>query len=345
MGCIVQSDVMATRSTARWRVGMRVDAFSIHHWSIWCGLTELHHKGVIELGYITGPAPAGSGLWLQVEDREQRAQKTIWVDISDRAPDASARRDAADSSWVRNAVDPIGRPLGFVAPMRSGFEPVRRYVARSAIATIRARRSTELRGSISALLRKPFVLPVGDFEADPGGAPAIVFQVRAWEPHESKDPNDRHRVNDVRATLIRQLRQRFGDRFTGGFTPSVYANDTYPDLLTNAPIDRPSYLHLIRQNAVVISSTGLHGSIPWKIAEYLAASRAIVSEPFVNKIPCSVSNVIEFYTTPDECISACDNLLTDAALRNERQKAAHDLWQSQVRPDQLVLARLAEEFE
>jgi len=324
---------------------MRADPFSIHHWSIWCGLTALHHLGSIELSYTTKPAPAGSGLWLDVEDRDTREQKTIWVDISDRAPADAERRRAADSSWVRNASEPVGRPLGFVAPMRSGFESSRRYLASATIAAVRSLRPNDFRRSISALALTPFALPLSEFESRPGGAPRILFQTGAWDPQLGSDPTDRHQINMARATLIRRLRAEYGERFTGGFRADPYAVETYPDLLATGPTDRLEYLHLMKQNAIVVSSTGLHGSIPWKLAEYLAASRAIVSEPIANRVPCSLTGVIEFFSSPDDCIETIEALLADSSMCEARQQAAGALWRKEVRPDRLLLARLGEEFD
>lgn len=311
---------------------------------MWTGLVSLSESGVIDLRYTVQTAPAGSGLWLTAEDCPTGRVMTVWADVSDRTNDDAERRAEADLTWVRNGTVDSGLPLGYVAPMRLNAMPLTRYLAASTRLSIRLRSQRPLRASISAFRGARRVPTVASMEAPPGGDERVLFQVRCWEPHEGGDPADRHHVNDVRAAMIRQLRKEFGPRFSGGFQRRPYAIERYPDCLTELPDDQPSYLELVRGAGVVVATTGLHGSLPWKLAEYAAMSRAVVAEANLNAVPTSHDGVFDTYRSINECVDRCAALLSDASLRRDRQDASARLWREHVRPDRLVQARLEETF-
>lgn len=54
-----------------------------------------------------------------------------------------------------------------------------------------------------------------------------------------------------------------------------------PDKLTG----KRAYLHRMQHTEICVASTGLHGSTGWKLAEYVAAGRAIVTEPLRYTLP------------------------------------------------------------
>ena len=328
----------------RWRVDLRADPFSIHHWSVWTGLVSLAGSGMIELHHTAQDAPAGGGLWFTATEHATGVVRTVWADISDRANDAAERGAAADTVWVRNGPSGVGLPLGYVAPMRLDRMPLRSYLAASARLSVRSRRQRPLRATASAFRSFGDIATVASLEAPPGGDTTVLFQVRCWEPHEGGDPADRHQVNDARAAMIRRLRHEFGPRFSGGFQRRPYAVERYADCVTDLPDDQPSYLALVRNAGVVVATTGLHGSLPWKLAEYTAMSRAVVAEANANAVPSSHDGVFDVYRSVDECVERCTALLSDEALRRERQEASRRLWREHVRPDRLVQTRLEETF-
>ncbi|MEQ1699146.1 MAG: hypothetical protein ABMA25_03505 [Ilumatobacteraceae bacterium] len=332
---------MATRP--RWDVTVHADPFAVHHWSVWGGLVALAGQGKVRLRHGDLGAPAGGGLWLRVDDRAG-GSRTIWVDVADRAPETSLRRDAAGSSWVRNAIAPVGRPLGFVAPLREGKVPRLAYLASATRVAVARRDQHPLRAALWSFRPDRVPLTYAEVEHPPGGDATVMFQVRCWEPGEGSNPADREAVNDTRAALIRSLRREFGPRFLGGFQPLPYAQANYPDCLATLPIERHRYIAAAQRCGVAVASTGLHGSLPWKLAEYAAMSRAVVAERNANAVPASHRGVFGEYSTVDECVAQCVALLEQPELRLDRQEAAARLWREHVRPDRLVARLLLAEF-
>ena len=84
---------------------------------------------------------------------------------------------------------------------------------------------------------------------------------------------DHHTVpNSRRAELIRTLQRRLGSRFRGGFAPSPYVREHFPDCLSDQPSEPVAYLQAVQSCAIVASTIGLQRSTPYKLPENLSAS-------------------------------------------------------------------------
>ncbi|MGH9291720.1 MAG: glycosyltransferase [Acidimicrobiales bacterium] len=180
-----------------------------------------------------------------------------------------------------------------------------------------------------------------EHHSDAPAEEAIFFQTRVWDPSLGSDPVDRQRVNGVRVQTIRTLKRTFGKRFVGGLVPSRYAIATYPDCITSWGSDNNQYTAQLRRCAIAVSTTGLFGSVPFKIPEYLAAARAIVTEPLRVILPRQLRAEGEILTfaTASECVEQCDRLLAMPRLRNALRRNAAEYYVHNVRPDSLLRGR------
>jgi len=198
-----------------------------------------------------------------------------------------------------------------------------------------------------SLNRYRTVRPAGDFEQPPDASvmPSIIFQTRAWAPESTSD--DAPEVNESRARIIRALRKAFPDRFSGGFAPNPFACQHYSDLVSEHPNEPADYLRFTKRHLIGVSSRGLHKSEPFKLAEYMAASLAIVSEPVRNKFSpllSAGSNLLEF-RTPEECVEGCSRILSSPALAAELREASWRYYQSHVEPARHIENLLNHAFE
>src|SRR5207244_4503884 len=138
------------------------------------------------------------------------------------------------------------------------------------------------------------------------------------EPAETTD--DFEQINAERVGIVRALSKTFGPRFIGGLIPTNYAKSRYPDAVSTHASDRKSYVALAKRCLIGIYTRGLHNSIAFKMAEYLASSKCIVSCPLVHELlaPLTSDNCL-YFTTPNECVRYCESLLNDpdavAAMR------------------------------
>jgi hypothetical protein len=174
--------------------------------------------------------------------------------------------------------------------------------------------------------------------------PRVLFLVAAYDPYEDEDRSDekiadRIQVNETRARCIEMLSNALGARFTGGFTPSAFARKHYAGL--TAPIDTTAqsrYFAILRAHPICVASTGLHGSTGWKLAEYVALAKAVLSEKLVYRATGDLKpgqNYLQF-ATAEECAAAAVRLVEDGDLRRRLMQNNATYYIHYLRPDVLV---------
>jgi len=174
--------------------------------------------------------------------------------------------------------------------------------------------------------------------------PRVTFFTRVWAQQDApeSDPVFLDAINDNRAEIIRALREALGDRFVGGLTASELAHARYPDCVVESDTSKLSYLKAMQEGLIGIATTGLHQSTGWKIAEYIAASRCVVSEPLTSCLPDPLregKNLLTF-RSPSECVIACQRLLSDPELANSMRRHNAAYYRQRLRADVLMRKHL-----
>jgi len=175
--------------------------------------------------------------------------------------------------------------------------------------------------------------------------PRALFMTRAFDVGNAPDRSaekvaERIALNDERAAIIRSLRSALGSRFYGGFTHTPHAVRNYPDALIPDPArgSKGGYIRTLRAYPVCVATTGIHGSIGWKFAEYVAFAKAVVSEPLNYVVPGDLApgrHYLEFHGV-DGCVQAVLRAMEDATLRAQLMANNASYYQSYLRPDRLV---------
>jgi len=176
--------------------------------------------------------------------------------------------------------------------------------------------------------------------------PKILFMVNAWDPYDNlyrpKEKIEmRIHINEKRANCIKLLRDEFGSNFYGGFIHNNFAVKNYRDLLMpdNKQSSKRNYINLLKSYAICVATTGLHGSIGWKFAEYVAFSKAILSEELNYEVPGNLMERKNFliFSSPEDCVEKAKRLFLDSELRNYIMTNNSRYYQSYLKPDSLVL--------
>ncbi len=179
----------------------------------------------------------------------------------------------------------------------------------------------------------------------------ILFLTQTWDPAESYDQSPEKRqgrqtLNEFRAATIRALKRAFPGHFFGGFSPTPYTLGCFRDLAVDDArlTRRATYLSLVDQYAICVTSKGLHDSTGWKFAEYLAKGRAIVTEKmrFLAGGDLALGTHYLDFGTPEECVERVGALVTNVELRMQMMAASRRYYEKYVRPDSLVLNTLTE---
>ncbi len=181
----------------------------------------------------------------------------------------------------------------------------------------------------------------------------ILFQAQLWDV---RDPDlspemaeECAYINRTRIEIMRTLRQTYGDSFFGGLKDTPLAREMAPELIVPEKYtERRKYLKLVHSCDICIGSMGLHESIGWKTAEYIAAAKAIVNERFHYSVTGDFTEGKHYlaFTTAQECIAAVRSLVEDPEKRYAMQKDNADYYRNYLKPEVLVKNSLetAEKF-
>ena len=192
-----------------------------------------------------------------------------------------------------------------------------------------------------------YVPRVGKMQSGPDFSlePKVLFLARLWDPYDSATRSesfvqDRISLNESRIDCIRQLKRNFGARFFGGIIDTPFARKMCPELLVSdrSITSQSGYIRLMQSFPVCISTAGLYRSNGYKLAEYIAFSKAIVSEPVHYKTPGNFQanhNYLEF-TSAAECINQVGVLFDDKSKRYDMMVKNWEYYETYMAPDTLI---------
>jgi hypothetical protein len=174
----------------------------------------------------------------------------------------------------------------------------------------------------------------------------ILFITRLWSPEDARSDRSkvaRSELNTMRLECIESGKKAYGDLFTGGLFIEPYAKKNYPSLLMPASLtSKAGFLQTVKEHTICITTTGLHKSIGWKLAEYVAASRAIVTEPLNFKLPGNFTSGRNYYEfeSPKQLLTQVNSLLSNPGQIVEIMKNNYYYYNNFVKPERLVLNTL-----
>ena len=170
----------------------------------------------------------------------------------------------------------------------------------------------------------------------------ILFMTRLWETPAGENVDNQGKyqsINNMRIAILREMRKEFGDAFYGGLHDSKLARKLAPDLvISKYKTERKRYIDLLKSTDICIGTTGLHGSIGWKTAEYTAAGKAIICEPLQYDLPGDYlegKNYLTF-TTVEECVNNVRVLIENPEKLYDMKICNLMYYYQWLRPDRLV---------
>ena len=111
-------------------------------------------------------------------------------------------------------------------------------------------------------------------------------------------------------------------------------------------MDRRSFMKLLKNSLIAVATTGLHNSIGWKLPEYLASAKCIVTEPLQYELPTPLEENRNYLTfrTPEECVAACETILDSAQLAKEMRYNNYNYYIREVEPSAHMLSCIERAF-
>lgn len=333
---------------------MKVKAYigsQIAHTSqIFTGLAMLRKAGKISLSFSKDPLLNKSAAIQRLEVNG----RLLVFDLADGFAVDLTHYASCDRYFKRMIASDMPNSLYKLSPYGLNY-PV--YIAGDA-SILRAWISGDKRNLLHCVLRRSIALSklinlnlaystsqVRHFEGRPAvnARPRVIYFTRLWDPSKVKDETlkaQRENMNDMRRSLVRALRDELKDQFIGGIYRTEFSAAFAPEetVADNKALHKAAYLKALRASDIGIADYGLEMSVGFKMAEYVAMSRAIVSTPVNTLLPGffeSGKNYLS-YTTVDECLNHCIGLIRRPELILEMQRHNADYYQRYLKPDQLV---------
>ncbi|MDZ7759352.1 MAG: hypothetical protein U5L00_03735 [Desulfovermiculus sp.] len=120
----------------------------------------------------------------------------------------------------------------------------------------------------------------------------ILFFERLWDPNDISSYDSSHLRDERKEMLERRIsylnacKNEFKDYFLGGLIDNNVSRKYAKNLIVSHNLtEKHIFLKNIKRSSVCIATNGLHGSIGWRFGEYIAASRAILTEPLRYTVP------------------------------------------------------------
>ncbi|MEB8329859.1 hypothetical protein OO009_10880 [Flavobacteriaceae bacterium KMM 6897] len=171
----------------------------------------------------------------------------------------------------------------------------------------------------------------------------ILFLARLWNPDDETNEHAktlRERINKNRIDYIKVCKKEFGDQFVGGLQKDDFSSKHAKDLtVVNSLTRKENFMNLVKSTNICIATSGLHNSTGWKFAEYVAASRAIVSEPLEYDLPGNFSQNKNYliFQNENELISNINYLMQENDRLYEIMRNNFHYYNNYLSPDKLVL--------
>jgi hypothetical protein len=248
---------------------------------------------------------------------------------------------------LRDKVVPYGLSMDLVGDHIDRYELSRQL-------HLQAGAGTRLKGLAKLMLRparrlagSPVSLTVADFAASPqppaafGPDARVLFLTRLFDPRGAMDPAaeliraDYEAMNALRIGCIRALRRELGASFLGGVAASDYARAVCPDLIVGDDVvARHNFAKLLHEYPIAVTTAGPRRSHGFKIAEYLAAARAIVAERITVQLPGPFAEKTNYlgFATPDECVAQVLALRANPAAASRQSRANWTYFHEWVEP-------------
>lgn len=169
-----------------------------------------------------------------------------------------------------------------------------------------------------------------------------IFFTRLFDTNRIQNEHKKKEIayiNSMRIDLLQALRSNFGDSFCGGLEDSAVARKIAPDLIVPYRMTKKeNYLKLLHSCDIGIGSMGLHESIGWKTAEYIASSMAIVNEVFHYSVPGDFKKGINYlpFTSSSECIKSVRYLIENPGVLYHMRENNQKYYNCYLSPENLV---------
>lgn len=195
---------------------------------------------------------------------------------------------------------------------------------------------TEFKGGLKSVKHflgrhRRLVLRAGMADMVPGKSEDnyIFFCSTLWYNHES-NKND-ERVNLRRAWFVRTCKSMKNVCFEGGFVkqPGRSTELLFDDCLSSKSYSHIDWVRKTQKSSIVFNTPAFWDCHGWKLGEYLAMGKAIISTPLVNDLPYPLEHGVNIHyveSNPESIQEGISYVLSHPEYRHSLEQGAIEYW-------------------
>ena len=173
---------------------------------------------------------------------------------------------------------------------------------------------------------------IDDYRPHASDPDYVFFTAWPWAKHDD--------VNPPRIRFIEACRRAPGLDFEGGFAPRRRSD--VPEVLPyTAPARYPlsEYLEKVGRSAVAFNNPAVHGCLGWKLGEFLAMGKAIITLPIDRVLPAPLVHGVHVHVvdgSPASLDDAIEQLRSDREYRHTLEANARRWYEEHLAPERLA---------
>ena len=223
-------------------------------------------------------------------------------------------------------VVPIGPSFGLPWSSRASLAA---FVIRSGAMTAPSRVPAMLRDYLRANSER---VPLTAYTSDGSADEFVFFVATYWRNAPS--------ANERRLRFVRAVQSRPGLKLerrlleSGGRCLLALASSSWQE-----PVDHREYLRRTKASTFVFNTPAVHDCLGWKLGEFLALGKAIISTPLGRTMPGDFRSgeQIHIVEVPKSRSSRPSNYSThDREYRHHLEESARRYWEQILRPDAVI---------
>jgi hypothetical protein len=155
------------------------------------------------------------------------------------------------------------------------------------------------------------------------------------------DVNNDENVNRIRSIFIDTCKKLDFLNFEGGlyFAGGRQLPTKFKHLVFEKYMDNTTYMEKVKSSFVVFNTPAWLNCHGWKLGEYLALGKAIISTKFYNDLPVPLihgENIHFVEDTPEDIRSAIELLARDRQYRIKLEQGALQYWNNYATPKKII---------
>lgn len=300
---------------------------------LYCGFDLLEQAGKLSVRYSTSPDYDESSngpaiLFVRTDDGrtvaydlgdDTRVDSSIDLDLVEYCFKRSYSENVVSVNLHKDKIKPLGFAYDVMAPKAMAFR--RAILNRSKVNVIKEIvKGSRFLSCFTNAQSTVRTCSIDRFEAAHGNftlPPRVIFLTRLWDPMRAGDSGKgdmRAEINNTRLEVVRLLKRNLGGESIVGLVPTKYSKEKYSELcVSKAMTARANYIKRMTECVVGVSTNGLERTNQFKIAEYVAAGRGVVSERNEVVVTGEFLEDINFkgFSSAEECLIKITDLLSD----------------------------------